>query len=812
MKTKKTSLVKKIANKELKLVEKILLGIGITSILITLIDFSLIYGTGIYNIKKNIIDFYQKNIDLMAIQPGYYVDKNNNNCQDISTAGTWDMPWCTIQYAVSSNSPVLPGDTIHVRSGIYKESVFFGKSGQAQAPITLINYNNEGVTLDGSVSLSNWQSQGTNIYKTSYNTNPYGLFLDDGLIEKVWPFPEVAIVGDLSNYLSFNQYAYNPTSHEIFIKLMTPPQKHKIEVPEKSTGIGINNQKFWIIDGLKITRFTDSGIIANGSGTCDQNYLVIRNNQIGRNEYAGIQVNWCPGVIIENNVIAKNGMVWEKAYLRHQGVKTGEQWGLYSGSNNIYQTVKGTDCNNGLCNAGPEIMYYNGNLVAYNFDAREANDPSLLNENEWTTLGPNGEEYPELYFYPPGGANPTGTQVKRAVSVAIMNGNDIGGHGILLNTPATRQGRFTIKNNYILNNNSKGISVCYTPGYCLDSVAGSIIYGNYVYNSGESGVDGAASRGVTFAYNNLWQNGIRDLEGNDLNGHGDKGLLGTSDWRIHNNIVHGSGLHEYGFGHYNTRFFHNTLVKDATPLDPIIGCGNYGGQNSYVRPESYDDLTIKNNIFVINGEGNHIDQCGYMATIIGIDAQSGNVTDDIDWNGNDYFTIEPNKTHTIGSKCLTASQGSECVGNNFAESYPNEHRTDGIFDSFTLDPLFFNQNNNLLQLKNNSPLINNGVNLTKTTQNGNGNIVYLQDSRYFHDVVNYGALPQAEIIKINNQTCTITDVDYTANTVTCSENILYNANDKVYWNYNGTKPDIGAFELGLGNSLPIMNGQYNNLF
>lgn len=791
---------------KLNLITKALLGTGIFCAVVVLFNFTLLFNAGVVGLNNEFINQYliRASAAQSYIPSGYFVDINSPNCQDAVSAGTFKNPWCSIQFAVSAQSPVQPGETVYVRKGVYKESVGLGKSGLAGAKITLKKYQNEMAVIDGSVALENWELAEGDVYRKSYNSNPYGLFLDDNLLEKVWPFPETAIVGDLSDYLLTNQYTYNPTSHELYIKLKTSPQNHKIEVPEKSTGISANNQKFWVIDGLKITRFTESGIIANGSGSCEQDYLIIKNNTIGFNEYAGIQVNWCPGVVIENNTIIKNGLVWAKGYYRHQGVKTEEQWGLYLGSNNIYQTVKGSDCNNSLCNAGPELMYYNGNLVAYNYDARTANNPSLLNENEWTTLGPNGEEYPELYFYPPGGINPTGAQVKRAVNVAIMNGNDIGGHGILLNTPASRQGRFAIKNNYILNNNSKGISVCYTSGYCLDSVAGSIIYGNYVYNSGESGVDGLSSRGVTFSYNNLWQNGIRDLEGNGLNGHGDKGLLGTTGWRIHHNIIHGSGLHEYGFGHEDTRFFNNTLVKDATPLDSIIGCANYGGQNAYVKPYVSDNTKIKNSIFVINDQGNHTDQCGYSATIIGTDPSGGNLTDNIDWNGNDYFTIEPIKTHTIGSKCLTADQGSECVSNNFMEAYPNEHRTDGVFDSFAVDPLFVKQEDNNLKLKNDSPLIDQGVPLTTTAGNGNGNTVSILDAQYFHDYDNYPNLPNKEVVKINNQTCTITAVDYLANLITCNETVAYQNGDKVYWNYSGQKPDLGAVEAGLNNPLPTM--------
>jgi len=789
---------KTIVKEKVDTSQRIVLAIAIVSAMIIFLDFAVLIN---YNMTR------------MLTAPdssdgAYYVDVKSSKCEDIPTAGSINKPWCTIQYAVSADSPVAPGNTIYVKRGVYKESINVGKSGTATDRITLTNYKNDSVIIDGSDEITNWQLADENIYQTTYNSEPLAVFVDDNLLEKVWPFPDESIVNSISSYLEYNQWTYDSVQDKLYIKLNKSPQKFKIEVPAKAYGITVSNQKFWIIDGLSITKFKEYGVRTSGSGTCDQDYLIVRHNTIARNESAGILIGWCPGVVIENNNIVKNGLVWESGESRHQGVKTGERWTLYPGSNTIYQTIKGNDCNGGICNAGPEIMYFNNTEMTYNYEARDQEDPALLDENEWTTLGPNGEEFQELYFYPPNGEDPTGNQVKREVSIGMLNGQDLGGHGILINAPEGREGRFSIVNNVIANNNSKGISVCYSINYCLESVAGSIIYGNYVYNSGESGVDGGYSRGVTFAYNNVWQNGIRDLEANDLNGHGDKGLLGTSGWRIHNNVVQGSGLHEYGFGHELVRFFNNTFVKDMSPIDPIIGCGNYGGENSYVKPYASDDVAIKNNIFVINGDGNHVDQCGAMATIIGLDPITGSLTGNVDWNGNDYFTIEPIKTHTLGSMCLMPEQGSECIDDNFKEAYPNEHRTDGEFDSFAVDPLFVDQLNNNLQLSLASPLINQGVPLTFAVQSGNDNVVYLDDAGYFHDIDDYQNLPENEKVIINNQTCTIIAVDYIENRITCQNSINYNQNDKVYWYYQGSGPDLGAYEVGVSSQIPV--GVLNN--
>ena len=60
--------------------------------------------------------------------------------------GTIDLPWKTLKFA---SKQIGAGDTLNIREGIYQEYFRITNNGTPSAPITLINYNNEEVIIDG---------------------------------------------------------------------------------------------------------------------------------------------------------------------------------------------------------------------------------------------------------------------------------------------------------------------------------------------------------------------------------------------------------------------------------------------------------------------------------------------------------------------------------------------------------------------------------------------------------------------------------------------------------------------------------------
>lgn len=78
----------------------------------------------------------------------YYVAQTGG---DNAHPGTIGEPWLTITYAIAH---ISGGDILMVRTGTYHEYVeFYGKSGTAGSPTTLMAYNGEAVVIDGDYTL-----------------------------------------------------------------------------------------------------------------------------------------------------------------------------------------------------------------------------------------------------------------------------------------------------------------------------------------------------------------------------------------------------------------------------------------------------------------------------------------------------------------------------------------------------------------------------------------------------------------------------------------------------------------------------------
>jgi hypothetical protein len=72
----------------------------------------------------------------------HYVSNSGNN----ANPGTLSEPWKTLQYAVTK---IQAGDILYIRGGTYREVTSWNISGTETSPITIMNYQNEQVIIDG---------------------------------------------------------------------------------------------------------------------------------------------------------------------------------------------------------------------------------------------------------------------------------------------------------------------------------------------------------------------------------------------------------------------------------------------------------------------------------------------------------------------------------------------------------------------------------------------------------------------------------------------------------------------------------------
>ena len=94
----------------------------------------------------------------MHSQNSKYVATNgvdNNSC------GTIQSPCATVGYVLAQNSWIQAGDKIVLRGGTYRETFTVNNDGQANSRIEITAYDNESVTIDGTVDVTgNWSAYG----------------------------------------------------------------------------------------------------------------------------------------------------------------------------------------------------------------------------------------------------------------------------------------------------------------------------------------------------------------------------------------------------------------------------------------------------------------------------------------------------------------------------------------------------------------------------------------------------------------------------------------------------------------------------
>jgi pectin methylesterase-like acyl-CoA thioesterase len=90
----------------------------------------------------------------------YYVSPKGN---DTNPGTSLSAPLRTIQKAVDT---AMPGDTVFIRGGTYRETVSTSRSGTSTAPITIQNYENEAVTVSGTDRITGaWTPAGKEVYR-----------------------------------------------------------------------------------------------------------------------------------------------------------------------------------------------------------------------------------------------------------------------------------------------------------------------------------------------------------------------------------------------------------------------------------------------------------------------------------------------------------------------------------------------------------------------------------------------------------------------------------------------------------------------
>ncbi len=136
-----------------------------------------------------------KSIQSITLEGGYAADTFYVSVSgDDANPGTLEEPFSSIQCAVDRMGP---GDTCYIRGGTYHEAVdLSGVTGSSGEPVTLKNYQDEIVVLEGTAAITTpWLLDEGNVYKTTLSEDVTQLFVDNQLMTLA-RFPNSPVFSD----------------------------------------------------------------------------------------------------------------------------------------------------------------------------------------------------------------------------------------------------------------------------------------------------------------------------------------------------------------------------------------------------------------------------------------------------------------------------------------------------------------------------------------------------------------------------------------------------------------------------------------
>lgn len=314
------------------------------------------------------------------------------------------------------------------------------------------------------------------------------------------------------------------------------------------------------------------------------------------------------------------------------------------------------------------------------------------------------------------------------------------------------------------NNVDKGTHVAINIEGRGTSPSYNIVRNNILSNPWHSNLSFYGDSGLSLAEGNIildaGENYTENMCGSDRdrgmarNNH--KGLqTGTTNLIVRNNVMINNGVNVFPDYSYdapdkvtdNLRMYNNTLYLQYTAVYDFSDGGIYGN-------------IWKNNI--IYGRNKAVDHYDSYAKVYFI---NNNIM-----NGSIRFNGQNDPAHWSGNLSIA-------------------------------DPKFVDAANRDLNLQSNSPMINAGAFLTTTRSAGIGTSIPVDDARYFMD--GWGII-EGDMIQLQGQTQTarITNVNYDTNIIAVDTNLTWTMGQGVSLAYEGSAPDIGAYEYGQSSSDP----------
>ncbi len=244
---------------------------------------------------------------------------------------------------------------------------------------------------------------------------------------------------------------------------------------------------------------------------------------------------------------------------------------------------------------------------------------------------------------------------------------------------------------------------------------------------------------------------------------------------------------------YGNRLAHNVF------FDNEFGGVDISGSDDY----TFFDQQFKNNIFFKNRfvQRDFRWDWYYELDQKPVQIKTARI-DEIAFEGNVVFNEFEDELYVVAYGVRTSSNNPAPEPLSWWES----NHSDVFSNSVQADPAFVNPATYDFHLSGGSPAIDAGVFLTETTGAGFAStVISVADAGWFTD--GFGIQP-GDTIRLEGQAgaLAVVEVDYAAQTLTVSEPVTWEAGTGVTLFYEGSKPDIGAYEyagsVGLGGDFP----------
>lgn len=299
----------------------------------------------------------------------YYVDNANPACSDIGP-GSQATPYCTISAAVAAQT--LPGTTIIVMPGVYREQVNITASGTSASPVTLQAQDAPltPVVVDGSDDFSgpaNWVAYSGSVFlAASVTWSPKQVFADGVRLTPSTGGP---------NSLPAKAFTWSQ-GHGLYVNLGGDnPGLHQILVGHRLFALHVTGCSWVVISRLMTTHCEWSGFEIDGGSS---QVTVASSSATFGNNY-GIQVDNSTAVTVTSSVASDN--LWSGIAL------TAGSSNCVVLNNESFRNVT-PDQANGIYDFGAPANTFQGNRLhdnAYNgiFLSTGANNNVLIQNRSW---------------------------------------------------------------------------------------------------------------------------------------------------------------------------------------------------------------------------------------------------------------------------------------------------------------------------------------------------------------------------------------------------------------------------------------------